>query len=194
VAYVAGPAEIAYHAQLNPVYAHLGIPQPIIFPRASASLLEERVQRAMEKYGLEIVEFFEDINKVTARVVEQIAEVKLEQVFTNTSRRIHESLTELRFGLNEVDPTLLGALENAVTRIDQNVGVLKEKAVAAQKRRNETAVRQVERAANSLLPNGGLQEREINVLYFMNKYGPDVIERLVAQLDIHSFAHQIVTV
>jgi bacillithiol biosynthesis cysteine-adding enzyme BshC len=194
VAYVAGPAEISYHAQLTPVYADLGIPQPIIFPRASASLLEERVQRAMEKYGLDVVEFFEDINKVTTRVVEQIAEVKLEQVFTNTSRRIHESLTELRFGLNEVDPTLLGALENAVTRIDQNVGVLKEKAIAAQKRRNETAVRQVERAANSLLPNGGLQEREINVLYFMNKYGPDVIDRLVAQLDIHSFAHQIVTV
>jgi bacillithiol biosynthesis cysteine-adding enzyme BshC len=194
VSYVAGPAEIAYHAQLNPVYAHLGVPQPIIFPRASASLLEERVQRAMEKYGLEIVEFFEDINKVTERVVEQIAEVKLDRIFTNTSRRIHESLTELRFGLNEVDPTLLGALENAVTRIDQNVGVLKEKALAAQKRRNETAVRQVERSANSLLPNGGLQEREINVLYFLNKYGPDVVDKISTHLDIHSFGHQIVTI
>jgi bacillithiol biosynthesis cysteine-adding enzyme BshC len=194
VAYVAGPSEIAYHAQLHPVYAHFGIPHPIIFPRASASLLEERVQRAMEKYGLEVVDFFEDLNKVTTRVVEQIAEVKLDTVFSNTTRRIHESLTELRFGLNEVDPTLLGALENAVSRIDQNIGVLKEKAIAAQKRRNETAVRQVERSANSLLPNGGLQEREINILYFMNKYGPDVLDRLAGHLDIHLFAHQIVTV
>lgn len=194
VAYIAGPSEIAYHAQLKPVYEHLEVPQPIIFPRASASLLEERVQRAMEKYGLDVGEFFDDVNRITTRVVEQIAEVKLDQVFTNTSRRIHESLTELRFGLNEVDPTLLGALENAVARIDQNVGVLKEKAVAAQKRRNETAVRQVERAANSLLPNGGLQEREINLLYFMNKYGPEVVDRLSSQLDIHAFAHQIVMV
>jgi bacillithiol synthase len=194
VAYVAGPAEIAYHAQLRPVYRHFGVAQPIVFPRASASFLEERVQRAMEKYSLELPEFFGDINKVTSKVVEQIAEVKLEQVFASTSRRIHESLTELRFGLNEVDPTLLGALENAVTRIDQNVGVLKEKATAAQKRRNDTAVRQVERAANGLLPNGGMQEREINILYFMNKYGPDVVDRMFRELDIHAFAHQILTV
>jgi bacillithiol biosynthesis cysteine-adding enzyme BshC len=194
VAYVAGPAEIAYHAQLRPVYEDMGIPQPIVFPRASASLLEERVQRAMEKYGLEVGDFFEDINKVTARVVEQIAEVKLDQVFADTSRRIHESLTELRFGLNEVDPTLLGALENSIMRIDQNISVLKEKAVASQKRRNETAVRQVEKSANTLLPNGGLQEREINILYFMNKYGPEVVEKFAGQLDIHAFAHQIVMV
>jgi len=32
VAYVAGPSEIAYHAQLKPLYAELGIPQPIIYP------------------------------------------------------------------------------------------------------------------------------------------------------------------
>jgi bacillithiol biosynthesis cysteine-adding enzyme BshC len=194
IAYVAGPAEIAYYAQLKPVYQYFGVVQPIVYPRASGSFLEERVQRAMEKYGLELSEFYGDINKVTSKVVEQIAEVKLDHVFESTSRRIHESLTELRFGLNEVDPTLLGTLENAVTRIDQNIGVLKEKATAAQKRRNDTAVRQVERAANGLLPNGTMQEREINILYFMNKYGPDVVERVFRELDIHSFMHQILTV
>jgi bacillithiol biosynthesis cysteine-adding enzyme BshC len=194
IAYVAGPAEIAYHAQLKPVYQYFGVVQPIVYPRASGSFLEERVQRAMEKYGLELSEFYGDINKVTSKVVEQIAEVKLDHVFESTSRRIHESLTELRFGLNEVDPTLLGTLENAVTRIDQNIGVLKEKATAAQKRRNDTAVRQVERAANGLLPNGTMQEREINILYFMNKYGPEVVERVFRELDIHAFTHQILTV
>jgi len=194
VAYVAGPSEVAYHAQLKPAYEHFGTVQPIIFPRASASLLEERVQRAMDKYGLDLLELYGDTNKVTSKVVEQIAEVKLEQIFSSTSRHIHESLTELRFGLNEVDPTLLGTLDNAVTRIDQNIGVLKEKALAAQKRRNETAVRQVERAVNGLLPNGGLQEREINIIYFMNKYGPDVIDNMFTDLDIHAFAHQILTV
>ncbi len=54
VAYVGGPSEIAYHAQLGPVYDHFGVTQPVVYPRASASFLEERVQRAMEKYGIDV--------------------------------------------------------------------------------------------------------------------------------------------
>lgn len=193
VAYVAGPSEVAYHAQLKPVYEYFGLPQPVIYPRASASFVEERLRRAMEKYNLELVEFLEDTSKVTAKVIEQIAEVKLEQVFAGTNRRMHEALNELKFGLKEVDPTLLASLDGVVSKIDINMGVLKEKAAASQKRRNEAAVRQVERAANGLLPNGGLQERELSIINYMNRYGPDLIERLVSELDIQAFQHQVIT-
>jgi len=194
VAYIGGPSEIAYHAQLGPVYREFGIPQPVLYPRASASLIEERLRRAMEKYGLELVEFFEDANRVTAKVVEQISEVKLDQIFTSTAKRMHDSLSELRFGLKEVDPTLLAALEGVTSKIDINLGVLKEKAMAAQKRRNESAVRQIERAANGLLPNGGLQERELSVVHYINKYGPEAFRRVVSELDITALGHQILTV
>lgn len=194
VAYIGGPSEIAYHAQLGPVYREFGIPQPVLYPRASASLIEERLRRAMEKYGLELVEFFEDANRVTAKVVEQISEVKLDQIFASTAKRMHDSLSELRFGLKEVDPTLLAALEGVTSKIDINMGVLKEKAMAAQKRRNESAVRQIERAANGLLPNGGLQERELSVVHYINKYGPEAFRRVVGELDITALGHQILTV
>jgi bacillithiol biosynthesis cysteine-adding enzyme BshC len=193
VAYIGGPSEIAYHAQLGPVYREFGIPQPVLYPRASASLIEERLRRAMEKYGLELVEFFEDANRVTAKVVEQISEVKLDQVFASTAKRMHESMSELRFGLKEVDPTLLAALEGVTSKIDINMGVLKEKALAAQKRRNESAVRQIERAANGLLPNGGLQERELSAVQYLNKYGPEAFRRVIGELDITALGHQILT-
>jgi uncharacterized protein YllA (UPF0747 family) len=38
-----------------------------------------------------------------------------------------------------------------------------------------------------------LQEREINVIYFMNKYGPDLVKWLVGEVDIAGFKHQILT-
>ncbi len=191
VAYVAGPAEIAYQAQLKPVYEHFGVVQPAIFPRASGSFVEERLRRAIDKYGLDLLAFFGDINKITARVVEQISDVKLEALFGDAIKRLHESLSELQFGLKEIDPTLLPVLQGVVDKMDANLGNLKEKSVASQKRRNEAAVRQVERSANSLLPNGGLQEREINILYFMNKYGPSVVRKLFDQLEINAFKHQV---
>ena len=193
VAYVAGPSEIAYQAQLKPVYERAGIPQPVIYPRASASFIEERLRRALERYELDVIDFFGDIGKVTERVVQHISEVKLDLIFGTSLEHIHDSLNELKFGLKEVDPTLIGALDNAKGKIDTTIDVLREKAVAAQKRRNETAVRQIEKAANGLLPSAGLQERELSILYLLNKYGPDVMNWTLERLDIAGYKHQVLT-
>ncbi len=191
VVYVAGPSEVAYHAQLAPLYGSLGVPQPVLYPRASASFVEERLERAMEKYHLPLAAFFDDANELTARVLEQISDVKLEELFSKTTKAVHDAVNELKFGLNEVDPTLLGALDTARSKVDINIGVLKEKALAAQKRRNETALRQIERAVSGLLPHGHLQEREVSILYFMNKYGPELIKWLIGELEIEGFKHQL---
>ena len=191
VAYIAGPSEIAYHAQLRPVYDYFGVTQPIIYPRASASFLEEKVRRITEKYDVEIVDFFKDKDGITARVVEEISNVKLDQIFGDADRQIQEALHQLKFGLSEVDPTLVAALENVHQKIQTSVSVLKGKAIEAQKRRNETAVRQIEKTVNALLPAGVLQERENNVTYYMNKYGPEIIRWLIRELEIESFKHQL---
>ncbi len=191
VAYVAGPSEIAYHAQLKPVYEFFGVPQPVIYPRASASFVEERLLRAVEKYGLDMLQFMEDPEKVATRVSEQISAIKIDDLFANANGAIRTALNEMRYGLKEIDPTLIAALENVQGKIDQNMNVLKEKAFAAQRRRNETAVRQIERAASGLLPNGNLQEREVSILYYMNKYGMDLVKRIADELDIAAFKHQL---
>jgi bacillithiol synthase len=193
VAYIAGPSEVAYHAQLKPVYEHFDVPQPVIYPRASASFVEERLLRAMEKYGLDILEFTDDIDKVTTKVSEQISSIKLDEMFGNANNTIRAALNEMKFGLKEIDPTLLAALENVQSKMDGNLNVLKEKSISAQKRRNETSVRQIEKAASGLLPNGSLQEREISVIYYMNKYGPDLVKWISGELDIAAFKHQLLT-
>lgn len=191
VSYVGGPSEIAYHAQLQPLYEYLGVPQPVIYPRASVSLIQANLVRAMEKYSLELPEFLGDIGRVTEKVVEQISDIKLDAMFAHVSKNVHEALHELKFGLNEVDPTLLGALDNVLAKIDVNIGVLREKSVAAQKRRNDTAVRQIEKAAGGLLPGGVLQERALSPVYYLNKYGSGLMNWLSEHVDITGFKHQV---
>ncbi|MFN0158229.1 MAG: bacillithiol biosynthesis cysteine-adding enzyme BshC [Bacteroidota bacterium] len=193
VAYVAGPSEVAYSAQLKPVYEHFGVVQPIVYPRASASFVEERVVRVLEKYQLDLEALFEDGEQVKAKVLEQIEEIKLDKIFGDTTRLVHDALHELRFGVKEVDPTLTSTLDNVQSKFDGNLGVLKEKSLAAQKRRNEAAMRQIDRAIGSLLPNGSLQERELSILYFMNKYGPELPRWLMGEVDITGFKHQILS-
>lgn len=59
-AYVAGPSEIAYFAQLSPVYARFGLPMPVIYPRKTATLLSPRAQEELRAAGLHVADVFRD--------------------------------------------------------------------------------------------------------------------------------------
>ena len=52
--YIAGPGEVAYFAQLRGLYEWAGIPMPVIYPRASATFVEKRIQRVLDRYGMTI--------------------------------------------------------------------------------------------------------------------------------------------
>ncbi len=193
VAYVAGPSEVAYNAQLGPVYDFFDVVRPVVYPRASASFASERLERLIEKYQLQPRDFFEKPEVLTSRIVAQISEVNLDQLFVEAKKRMDDGYKELAFGLREVDPTLIGALEGVQSKGDHNLQVLKEKSAAAQKRRNETVVRQIEKASQEIMPGGSLQERNLSIIYFMNKYGPDLVQWFFSELDVNAFRHQVLT-
>ena len=52
ICYVAGPNELAYLGQLRGVYEHFGVPMPLMYPRASATLLDSAALRFLTKYKL----------------------------------------------------------------------------------------------------------------------------------------------
>ena len=52
ICYVAGPSELAYLGQLRGVYEHFRVPMPLMYPRASATLVDSAVFRFLTKYGV----------------------------------------------------------------------------------------------------------------------------------------------
>lgn len=190
--YVGGPNEIAYFAQLKPVYEFFDLTMPIVYPRATATILEEKLESILEKFELDLTAFFGNLETVLRTVSEQISDIKVEEMFQNVGVRVKESLNELKFGITQIDPTLLGALETAGSKIEFQMNVLKEKTINAQKKKNEIALKQVEKVANNIVPFEELQERQINVIYFMNKYGLDFVKWLTEELKIDLFHHQVI--
>ena len=51
-AYVGGPGEIAYFAQLPPLYAHFGIPMPLVVPRARFRIVDPVSARLLSQLGI----------------------------------------------------------------------------------------------------------------------------------------------
>src|SRR5262249_57577124 len=51
-AYVGGPAEVTYFAQLAPLYARFGVSMPMIVPRARFRVLDEKANGLLQKMKL----------------------------------------------------------------------------------------------------------------------------------------------
>ncbi|MCI0707746.1 MAG: bacillithiol biosynthesis cysteine-adding enzyme BshC [Ignavibacteriae bacterium] len=192
-AYVAGPSEIAYFAQLKPLYQEFGIPEPIIYPRASITIVEEKVEKVLTRFHIELTDVLRDTELIKQRIADEISDVKVDELFANTFQAIENSLGSMKEGIQTIDPTLLGALDNAKSKMRGALDGLKEKSIAAQKRRHEVSLRQVDKAALFVYPGGNFQERTLNGVYFLNKYGLEFVKWLYGEMSIEKFKHQVIS-
>jgi uncharacterized protein YllA (UPF0747 family) len=87
---------------------------------------------------------------------------------------------------------LKGAAATALEKISQAVKVLQDKSRDAEKRSHALTHSQLSKALNHLYPNLAFQERELNILYYLNKYGTDLPDILYEKIDILSSDHQII--
>jgi bacillithiol biosynthesis cysteine-adding enzyme BshC len=191
-AYVAGPGEVSYFAQYGDVYDWAGLDMPLIHPRASVSLVEGKVQKVLDKYDLSVCDFRAPIDALFQDVVVDTMAVDIDAVFQEATTRMHKALNDLKPEVGAVDQTLTSSAEAARAAIVEEMNDLKQRTVRAEKRHHDDVRAQLEKARVNLRPDGALQERTINVLYYLNKYSPDLIDDLRAALSTDTTAHQLV--
>jgi bacillithiol synthase len=192
VAYIGGPAEIAYFAQLRPNYSLLNRVEPVVLPRATFTLIEKRHAKTMSKYGIEFNDLFEGQEAVLKKVVERSQDNDTTRVFDETEKVFEEQLEKLRASLVAVDPTLGDALKGGREKVMYQFSNLRTRFVHNRSKRDETTGQQIERLFAVLYPNKGLQEREINFSYFLARYGYNLVERLYGEVEIGNHDHKLV--
>jgi bacillithiol biosynthesis cysteine-adding enzyme BshC len=193
-AYVAGPSELAYLAQINPLYDDLGVRMPIIFPRASVSIVEKRFSKVLEKYHLDFCDLFQGLEWLMRNVIEKHLDQSLAGKFVQIEKDFEVRLSELEPALRSVDPTLGEALKTAQKKIQYHVDHLRTKFINAEVKLQETMTRQVERTVAFLHPSKSLQEREINIFYFLSRYGTDLLAQLYEEIDLTDPDHRLIYV
>jgi len=191
-AYIGGPAEIAYFAQIRAVYRVLNRAEPCVLPRASMTIIEGRHQKTMRKYGLELKDFFEGLHAAVKKVVEQSLDREAANNFEETERLLNEQLAKLESSLRKTDATLSDSIQSAKAKMMYQLEHLRTKFVHASAHREQTTYRQVERAYTTLYPDKNLQERELNIFYFISRYGPGLIRELYDAADVGFSNHKLV--
>lgn len=192
--YIAGPSEISYFAQIKPLYELYNIAQPMIYPRSSATILENAIGNSLEKYSVSINEIFIDVENVKKRIINSVEETSVDEMFNGIAGQIETTFDQLKEKLIDLDKTIADSSNRYRDKILSTVNELKSKAEKAQQKKYEVTLRQIDRAAVHLFPNSNLQEREINFINFANKYGEEFLKKIFDELQINKFEHQVIKI
>ena len=193
IAYIAGPSELAYLAQAQVLYEAFGRPQPVFFPRAAFTLVDHRIQKLLEKYGLSV----EDVWLGDEHLGRKIAEAGLaegwSERFQQTQQDMASLLDRLRGDIERLDPTLLDALHHAQEKINYQMDRLRGKVSRAGVARSELLVRHTQALKGFLMPQKDLQERRVGGAYFLGRAGYELLDLLLTQIKADCPAHQVLT-
>jgi bacillithiol synthase len=191
LAYIGGPAEVAYFAQAAVLYEKLlGRITPIL-PRMSATLIEPRIKRLLGKYEVQLPELFHGECQLRDCLAARSLPPELKDNFELARRAIQVNLQRISTSLRMLDPTLVEAAERAASKVRYQVDRLEKRAAQAELRRTEIVARHAAQIENALYPNKSLQEREIASLHFYASHGPELINRLVELAQTRCPEHKV---
>jgi uncharacterized protein YllA (UPF0747 family) len=179
VAYLGGPGELRYLALTPPVYDRLGIPRQLPLPRWSGVIVEPRVDRVLEKFGVQLTELFSPPGALEGRLVRAQVPAEAVEALDRLRRALEEGYAVLERAATEIDPTLARPTQAARQQALGGTQDIEKKLVQHLKRRQETELGQLARARTAIVPNGKPQERVLTVAPFLARYGPALLPELI---------------
>ncbi|MEW5852104.1 MAG: bacillithiol biosynthesis cysteine-adding enzyme BshC [Myxococcota bacterium] len=178
--YVGGPGEIAYFSQLGPLYAHFGIPMPLIIPRARFRVLDDRTRGLLAKLGLSADEALGPREEVLARLARHDEKYEPpERVEARLVDAVMPELTRLRESMVSLDPSFARAAARTEETIKESVSKLVAKYGRALAQRDQVTVERLDRVRCYLAPGDVPQERVHGLPYYACRFGTRAFVRMV---------------
>ena len=193
ICYVAGPSELAYLGQLRGVYEHFGVPMPLMYPRASATIIDGAASRFLTKYPMPLEQLQARDESALNRLLEAQLPVEVDQSLKAADAALHSAFDRVVDAMPSLDPTLAGAAKTTLGKMEHDLRTLQNKVIQAAKRRDETLRRQFTRTQAQIFPLGQPQERTLTVVYFLNRYGPGLVDALMRDLPSDAGHHWVLT-
>jgi bacillithiol biosynthesis cysteine-adding enzyme BshC len=194
VAYIGGPAEVAYLAQSKVIYDELLGRMPVVLPRSGFTLLDPRAQKLLSRYRLPLTQVFDRQDVVKERIAERLVPSELARRFDETAHAADQALHALDKELGEFDPTLSAALEKSRSKISYQLTKLRHKTERETLRRDARAQEESAYLSNMLYPTGHLQERLYTILPFLARHGFDLMDDLYERVALECPDHQVLTI
>jgi bacillithiol synthase len=194
LAYAGGAAEVAYFAQAAAVYELLlGRVTPIL-PRYSATVIEPKIARLLERFNLTVSDTFKGPEALRQKIAAQSVPEDLQSSFDAARNSLDSHLSEIKARLGKLDQTLADAAETSSSKIRHQFEKLYAQAARAEAEKNAVITRKADVLSQSLYPQKALQERGVGGMYFIARYGLSLLRDLYASIQPGCHDHQLIEI
>jgi bacillithiol synthase len=195
VAYVGGPAELAYMAQSQVLYRELLGRMPVMVSRGGFTLLDARTAKLVARYGLPIPSFFHGEDSVRDAIARKLVPPALTEEFADIRQAVSHSVGRLREDLAGFDATLAAAVDKSSAKILYQLSKIERKTARETLKRNERAGTDASTMSGLIFPDKHLQERYYSILPFLARHGvSDLMDTLYQHVRLECPDHQVLLV
>ncbi|MEX0742157.1 MAG: bacillithiol biosynthesis BshC, partial [Phycisphaeraceae bacterium] len=185
LATVAGPTELLYLWQINPLYQAMLVQRSRLLPRLSATLLDARTAHHVERLNLpeptDVFDVFEQLRELESAPA--VDDADLRQLQSHA-----QQLTEQLAALGE--PAERKTIDKAINSIRYRIDRVTRRVHQRRLDRNGVGRRSLQRIADVVYPHRQLQERGMGVLEAVGQFGPGLVPAL-RRLDVTRSDHHL---
>lgn len=193
LAFIAGPGEIAYWAELKLVFEHFGIKLPPIVPRLNITLLDRSVESDLKELHLSITDILSRGTMAEQeKYLSTIKDPEMESIFRTTMEQLKEQYLLIEEKTATLDKGLLPLLKKNENIVLGQLEFIKKKLEDSVNFKHQVILDKFRRIELALRPNGSPQERIWNVCYYLNQYGMDLIHDLMALNYTFDGTHKVI--
>lgn len=186
IAYVGGPGEIAYFAQVSAVAEALGVSAPLAVPRWSATIVEPSVDRRLGRLGM-VLDDVRTPHDAERRLGERAMPTSLREALDGLREEVARRLAaigEATASFDNLVPERVveGARHQMLHRVDR----LERRLRAAARARHVDAVQDLAAVRAAVMPEGKRQERRLNPVPMLARHGDLLFAQLKAGAAMHA--------
>lgn len=185
IAYVAGPGEVAYFAQVGAVAEAMGAPLPLVVPRWSATIVEPAVDRMLGRLGM-MIDDVRAPHRAERRIGERAMPSAVRDALTALRSGVEEQVTAIATAARDASLSAPEVIEGARRQLLHRVERLERRIRAAATKAETDAVRDLAAIRASIQPEGERQERRLNYVPLLARYGDPLIARLKEGATVHA--------
>jgi bacillithiol biosynthesis cysteine-adding enzyme BshC len=174
-AYVGGPGEIAYWAQLPPLYEAYGLPVPLVVPRMTGTFVDSELRTSLHALDLTPTTLPRQLDAILEALGPAATPCTEEDLEARTRSAMEAVLAEARARATALDPAIASAFDKTVENAARGVAKLERRLHAATLRADPERNAHARAALARVYPGGAPQDRALCVPDLAARVGLDHI-------------------
>jgi uncharacterized protein YllA (UPF0747 family) len=167
---------------------------PVIYPRFSATIIENKISTVLEKIGIRQEDFELGKEVLKKKILLADKGKEIDELLINFQNDVMLKLENLKKIITINNINTGSSFDRVEKNIRKELGILYKKIYSDIKKSNSFISDAVDRIYLNLFPDHRLQERVVNIFNYINKYDFGFLDSIYSQIIPMSFSHKFIKI